>query len=75
MKNFSDRVSPLVHMYKRKTGKNITGNQLWGPVKSSVIEPKQADFLWRLIHGKILTGPKLHWLSRDKQRCPLDDEP
>lgn len=45
--------------------------KVWEQSRSKRRKGKLNDFIWRLLHDRVLTGNRLSWLEVDQQRCDL----
>ena len=69
--NFNDRAMGPIEAYRARTGVVVRPARLWRAARDALNVKKAGDLLWRMLHGRVLTGKELHWIDPRLQLCPL----
>ena len=69
--DFSSKTIDLLEAFRARTGEVVNKIRLWKAARDGITILKARDLLWRLLHGRVMTGTKLTWIESDQQHCPI----
>ena len=69
--NFNERTKAPLKAFKEKTGVRTTPERLWHTARVQFDIPKADNFLWRLLHQKVITERSLDWIPAPRQDYPI----
>jgi len=69
--SFNNLVAGPIEAYRARTGRQVAAKHVWRVARMGLFIPKAGDLLWRMLHQRVITGTRLHWIEEGRQRCPI----